>query len=256
MKSKHIKTNSHKRGQVYANPTIAEALCEIHFYSKTDYDNSKLQTLKNALQSNYPNVTEQRIKQYHATVNESGISVDAEKHSVRRWIFKHNERNHLIQIHPGVLTINEVRVYPGWEKFQEDVFNGWTAINEAFPIVNVKRIGLRYINLIPRKDPNEPLSVWLNTNQYYPNAILDNTRGFQTRSEFYLKENQRLIVNISEQTETSNGIIFDLDVISSVERDNDWTVLSDILNGLHATLSDVFFNSLTKKYMDFLEGKL
>lgn len=254
MKKKSKKLDKINKKNSYPNPTIAEALCEIHFYSKADYDNCKLDVLKNVLKIDYPNVTEQKIKQYRAAINESGISVEEEKLGANRWIFKHKDRNHLLQIHPGTLTINQVGMYPGWDKFKEDIFEGWTAINHAFPVVVIKRIGLRYINLIPRV-VKEPLSEWLTINQYYPNAILDNIDSFFSRSEFKLKENKRLIVSISEPLEPNGRVIFDLDVISAVEEENNISSLSAMLDGLHDKLSEVFFSSLTKKYEAYLEEK-
>lgn len=116
-----------KKNKSYSNPTIAESLCEIHFDRRPSENQSVeaiLRSLKAELSSDYPSVTEQQIKQFQAAITEMGISVNEEKFSTTRLIFKHEKRNHMIQFLPNILTINEVERYPGWDFFLKDVFRG------------------------------------------------------------------------------------------------------------------------------------
>ncbi len=55
---------------------------------------------------------------------------------------------------------------------------------------------LEYINLIPRKNREEALFNWLITNKYYPDGILNNTKGFLSKYEFGLQNHHKLIVTI------------------------------------------------------------
>ena len=241
----------------YPNPTIAEALCEIHFYSKSEYDDSKFQEIKKALSIHYPFAATQKIRQYKANVKESGVTVEEEKDQTSLWTFKHKDRNHLIQVRPGILTINEVGDYPGWKVVLADISKGWEIISQSFPLLSVKRIGLRYVNLVRKKDANEPLGVWLKESEFYPKALLYNKSGYFSRSEFNDISGVRLIVTISEPTDYPGGIVFDIDAISSFIGKNELSDILKELNHLHDTVKNkVFFQSLTNKYENHLEGKL
>ena len=133
-------------------------------------------------------MTEQQIKQFQAAINEMGITVDEAKLNTTRLIFKHRNRNHMVQFLPNILTINEVEQYPGWDLFLQDISRGWKALNLGFSSVFPKSVALRYINLIPRKNHLEPLSAWFKPNVYYPNAILNTSTGFLARNEFSLEK--------------------------------------------------------------------
>lgn len=262
MIEKITKLDKVQYNKVYANPTIAEALCEIHF-DNSDYQNSAneaiLKSLKTELSADYPSVTEQQIKQFKAAITEMGISVKEEKSNTTRLIFKHRERNHMIQFLPTILTINEVGRYPGWDFFLQDVSRGCTALNSGFHSICAKRIGLRYINLIPRRNHSEPISEWLKPNIYYPTAILSSSSGFMARNEFDLNKDIRLIVTLSEsmQKDTRGSIVFDIDVLSPLKGEKmDWNTIRDHLEKLHNMVWEVFSTSLSKKYETLLNGEL
>ena len=239
----------------YPRSTISEALCEIHFLSNEKYNQKKIDELKNILKDSYPDVNEEPIKYYHAVIEENRLSVKEE--TTQRTIFKHRERNHLLQIFPNMLTINEIGQYPNWDVFIDDIQLGYKSIKKVFSISRVDRVGLRYINLIPRKNREEALFNWLNTNKYYPDGILNNTKGFLSKCEFGLQNHHKLIVTISEslQNDSLGNIVFDIDVISTSFQQTDYESLRIHLDGLHAIASDVFHSSISQKYLAFLQGE-
>ena len=244
-----------KKNKVYPNPTISEALCEIHFSSNEEYDQKKIDELKNTLKSVYPDVSEEPIKHYRAEIGEHGLSVKEE--ISQRSIFKHKERNHLLQIFPGLLTVNEIGRYPSWDVFINDIKLGYTTLAKVLSISSITRVGLRYINLIPRRDRNEALFYWLNPNKYYPDGILNNSTSFLSRCEFNLQNNNKLIVSVSESLQQDNlgSIIFDIDVICMDLQKTDYELLLSHLCHLHAIASDVFHSSISHKYLAFLKGE-
>jgi uncharacterized protein (TIGR04255 family) len=239
----------------YVNPSISEALCEIHFATKTGNFEDSIKELKLLLKSSYQEPREKKIKQYHAKIKEVGVSL--EETPVSFWVFKHNERNHLIQIFPHMLSVNELGKYPGWKIFSDDLFSAWNAVKKAFSVLDIKHIGLRYINLIPRKNAEEPLSQWLQPNRYYPDGILDSTTGFVSRSEFNIEESKRLIVTIAEaiQDNHEKGFIFDIDTVAQINEAMEWESIIEKIDSLHDLVSDVFFSSIARKYESFLKGE-
>jgi uncharacterized protein (TIGR04255 family) len=239
----------------YPNPSIAEALCEIHFTTKTENTKDSIKELKKVFKNSYQPPQEKTIKQYHATIKEIGVSV--EETSVPCWVFKHNERNHLVQVFPHMLSVNELERYPGWKTFSDDLSFVWNSARKAFSISSIKHVGLRYINLIPRKNADEPLSQWLKPNKYYPDGILDSVTAFVSRSEFSIEESKRLIVTIAEAAQKNHdkGFIFDIDTVFQINESMEWKSICEKITSLHDLISDVFFSSTTRKYESFLKGE-
>jgi len=99
MIEKSIQFDKTKKNKTYANSTISEALCEIHFSSNEEYDQKKIDELKKKLKKVYPVVSKEPFRHYHAAIGENGLSVKEE--ISQRSIFKHKERNHLLQIFLG-----------------------------------------------------------------------------------------------------------------------------------------------------------
>jgi uncharacterized protein (TIGR04255 family) len=249
---------SKKKGELpsnpqYPNPSIAEALCEIRFGTAITNFQESMKELKKVLKPLYPDPQEKNIKQYHATIKEMGVSV--EEKPVSMWVFKHKQRNHLIQISPHMVSVNEIEKYPGWKIFSEDLSFAWDAIEKIFSISSIKHIGLRYINLIPRKNADEPLSQWLQPNRYYPDGILDSTTGFVSRSEFNIADSKRLIVTIAEAVQKNHekGFIFDIDAITQINDSLDWPLILEKIDSLHTLISEVFLSSIARKYESFLK---
>jgi uncharacterized protein (TIGR04255 family) len=249
-----------REGQVltnpeYPNPSIAEAVCEIHFNTEIPNFDKSIEELKRLFTSTYPTQQNKNIKQYQATMKEVGVSV--EEKSVPVWTFKHSQRNHLIQISPHTVCVNELEKYPGWKTFSEDLSFTWDAIKKIFPIASIKHIGLRYINLIPRKNADETLSQWLQPNRYYPDGILDSVTGFVSRSEFNIATTKRLVVTIAEAIKKTNekGFIFDIAAIMQIDESPTWPSMLERLDSLHTLISEVFFTSITRKYESYLKGE-
>jgi uncharacterized protein (TIGR04255 family) len=259
MIGKAMSFDTEKLTKSYTNSTIAEALCEIHFDCQSlPYPDNEtiLKALKAEFGSEYPDVTEQQLKQYRTEITDMGISVDEAKVHITRLIFKHKERQHLIQLLPNILTINEIGRYPTWTVFLQDISRAWMALKTRIPVTS-KRLGLRYINLIPRNDTSEPLSKWFKPNKFYPNGILDNSKEFLSRNEMNFKQ-CRVIVTLSEpvQGENKGSIIFDIDVISSpIDQKVEWSDLCKRLEQLHTIAWEIFSTSLTAKYEALLRGE-
>lgn len=239
----------------YVNPSIAEALCEIHFSAKYSKFEDSIKELKRLLRDSYHDPHEKTIKNYHATIKEIGISV--EEKSISFWVFKHKERNHCIQVFPHMVSINELEKYPGWTAFSQDISLAWDYLQKALSISCIKHIGLRYINLIPRKDAHEPLSQWLQPNRYYPDGILDSVSGFVSRSEFNIEDSRRLIITIAEAMQKNNekGFIFDIDTTTLINGNIEWDSIFSKIESSHDLIYDVFTTSIARKYEFYLKGE-
>ena len=117
------KKQAHPR---YANPTIGEALCELHFALPDDvpWKASLAGELFKQIQNDFPEM-EPGLEiglQFELSPQRIGHSVLPPRQRMR---FKHKERPLLLQLGPNVFTVNVLPVYPGWVKMRADVLEAW-----------------------------------------------------------------------------------------------------------------------------------
>lgn len=245
----------------YDHPTIAEALCEIHFVAKGDgvLSDANYDRIRDALKDEYPNSTDQALQRYEAAIGPKGVSVVPVGTPSKKRVLKHGSRNSLIQINPQILSVNEVNEYPGWEKvFRPDILRALVAQRKSGNVEKISRIGLRYINRIPRGD-GDNVGVWLSQNDYYPPGCLQHKNDFANRFEFRFDTNLRAIVILAEE-KTGKGarpFIFDLDCIFEQELPiNDDAKFNEALEKLHNLSWKIFGKSLTSRYEQYLNKGL
>lgn len=206
----------------YPNPTIAEALCEIHFRLAPEkpWKPSLVGEFFKAIQAEFPEMEPVQELGLQVEVGAGGVSqrVLPPRSRIR---FKHRERPLLLQLIEGTLTVNLLPKYPGWERMRQDIVDAWKKAMETLNAQAIRRIGLRYINRIVRQSESERPSDWLEPTDFIPAGLLRSAHGFLARNEVQLDRENRIIVTLGDQPPDgdapSGAIVFDIDRI--VERD-------------------------------------
>jgi uncharacterized protein (TIGR04255 family) len=242
----------------FANPTIVEVVCDIHFRLPRGkvWQAEFFGGLFNKIQSDYPSMEPVSELQMQVAVGPLGIQqhMVANPPKVR---FKHAKRQLQLQFVENSLTLNVLPKYPGWDSVQQDVLAVWPEVREVVHPKSITRIGLRYINRIPREVPGEPPGEWLQACEYIPAILLKSKPGFLMRTQVQLDINNRIIITTADVTESEETpevgpIIFDIDRI--IERDispGDKSLAKE-LKILHDDVWDVFNSVQTPKLLRLL----
>jgi len=243
----------------FKNPSITEAVCEIHFRLADDehWSHSLFGEFFKRIQDEYPSME---------PGTEVGLEIEVGPHGFGQKVlpprqkmrFRHADRPLVIQLAQGILTINVMKPYPGWHRMQEDVIGAWTKARETFRPSAITRVGLRYINRIEREDPEEAAQEWLRPGEYLPPGVLRSNRGFFLRVEAHLDPSNRLIVTLGDDRSASAGdhgaIVFDIDRIVNEEVSTTADALRGKTTALHEDVWQVFSESLTDRLRQRLEG--
>jgi len=244
----------------YANPTIREAICEIHFRlpDHIEWRPSLSGELFKRIQQDFP-VFEPAIDLgFQLQVGPKG-AVQGFLPPRQRVLYRHISRPLLLQLSDGILAVNELPQYPGWEEMKRDVLSAWGEVREVVEPARVTRIGLRYINHIRRESPDERVGTWLSPSQYIPEATLSSLPGFLLRSQTRSDAGHRLIVTLGEMEATSGDdagvIVFDIDGIVEKDIGVASEVILEELEQLHEPLWQVFWASRTSRLEALLEGR-
>jgi uncharacterized protein (TIGR04255 family) len=241
----------------FKKPTVAEALCEIHFSSSdaTFWQTDWRATLQAQAGSKFPNFERKEIRSFQAEIGPEGLKFADAPATVPRAIFKDHSNRLLMQVSPGLLAINEISEYRGWNDFSSDLKNAWDFIVKSAHPVGVHRIGLRYINKIPRTNSDDEVGQWLKSSAFVPDRLMAAKSRFLNRMEDGTDPNHRLVVTIAEAVEgEARPIIFDIDVFSETKLNADWSSIHSIVDRLHEEAWTVFSNAIGAKLKTALNG--
>ena len=256
VKQKGQKANQHPS---YRNPTIAEALCEIHFSLPDDapWKASLAGDLFKQVQDEFPEMepmTEIGL-QFELGPRRLGHSLLPPRQRMR---FKHKDRPLFLQLGPNVFTVNVLPKYTGWDSMSKDVISAWKQAKNALNPSRITRIGLRYINKVNMTDDNEIPGDWFKASDYIPAVVLRSKGSFLSRVESQIDAENRIIVTLAEGQsdgkEHKRGIIFDIDRIIQKDIPVEDQVLHGEMNNLHEHVWEIFKTGQTKRLRTFLEG--
>jgi uncharacterized protein (TIGR04255 family) len=245
-------TTPHPR---YANPTIAEALCEIHFRLKQgqDWKESFAHELFDKIKAEYPSMEPIKEMAVQIDINPSTVG-----HKVlpsrTRMRFKHVSRPIMLQLVEGVrvLTVNMLPPYPGWDSMAETILRAWENNRAALAPVAISRIGLRYINQVKRGG-GDVVGDWIRPNDFIPTIVLQSERGFFSRVQAQLGGQNRIMVTLGEQ---GNSLVLDIDRI----REEECEIVADKVRGtldeLHHDVWRAFASCQGKKFQAWLSREV
>jgi len=243
----------------YPYPTIAEALCEVHFALSPEkpWRASFIGDFFKAIQSEYPEMEPLQDVGLQFEMGPQGLgqSLLPPRQRVR---FKHADRQLLLQLAEDTLTVNVLPPYPGWPKMVQEVMEAWQKAVEVLAPSAITQIGLRYINRIEALSTKDRVSDWIKANEYIAPGVLRSDPGFLSRAEVHLDTQNTLIVTLGDQpsgpTAGHNAIIFDIDRVSQRELSPQNDSLSHEIDHLHEDVWQVFSSAKSDRLELLLKG--
>lgn len=236
----------------YPNPTITEAVCDIHFRLSQEkvWRPSFPGELFKQIQNEYPEmepVLEMGL-QFEFGPLGTGTKFVPQRQKVR---FKHGTRPLILQLAEDSLSISTLSPYQGWETMHHDVLAAWQRVEEVLQPELINRIGLRYINRINKETAQDRPSTWFVANDYLSAGFLRSGPGFLLREEIHLDAENILIITLGDPQSDADGehgaIIFDIDRIVEREVPTGQEALMREMDRLHADVWEVFSSAKSEK---------
>ena len=244
----------------YQSPTIHEALCEIHFElaGQAVIPSAVFGDFYAAISEEFPGLEPVTLVPVLIQMGAGGVAQEFQTPE-QRMRYRHQSRPLLIQLSPHTLTVNVLPKYEGWETMRHDVVTAWEELCSVLPgVPKVVRVGLRYINFIPRESEEETPGAWIVPSDYIPASICGSRPGFMYRMQTYKAPDERLIVSVGEAAEPNESaagqLVLDIDRISEQKQDGSTKSLSAQLDALHSDVWEVFNSSISPQLRLHLEG--
>jgi uncharacterized protein (TIGR04255 family) len=246
----------------FANPTIQEALCEFHFQGKPGsmWTPAKPSLLAILFRESYPDFETVTEQGFQLAVGVDGAFAPGPLVPQFRLRFTNKDSVFLIQVAHSTFSVHVVGTpYLGWPEFKKEIFRVWSAASDVLTPALITRIGLRYINRIPRGSQRELPRKWLKASRSIPEALLDSLPGFVFRMEVAADEAERSVTTIaidqSKPPEKFGALMLDLDRISQRVRQPNDEALPEVLEGLHEDVWEVFNQAKNENLEAFLKGE-
>ncbi len=241
----------------YANPTITEAICEIHFRlpQSREWKPSLPGAIFKQLQDEFPIIEPVLEMGLQFEIGPSGTSTKILP-PPQKFRFRHATRPLVLQIAENTFSINILAPYPGWKDTRTYALATWQKVEDVLKPEIISRVGLRYINRIAKETAQDRPKDWLMATEYIPEGILHSEAGFLLRLQSHLNRENTLIITLGDTTpdaESIHGaIIFDLD--RTVEREiiAKQGILEDSMDLLHNDIWNVFSSASGEKLEAFL----
>jgi uncharacterized protein (TIGR04255 family) len=237
----------------FPNPTIQEALCEIHFRLREDstWQPSLFGQLYQHIQGEFPTMEPVTEVGFQLQLLPGRAEFVAPRSRMR---FKHASRPLLLQLSESILTINMLPEYAGWEQLRQDILQAWKWAEDILQPAGITRIGLRYIDFLPKTNPEEQAGDWLAPNAFVGGAALISLPNFLSRVEVRPDKKSRTIVTVAEASKAEvSHFVLDIDCIAENVA-NDFITLDPTLTSLHDRVWEIFTGFLTPRYKALLEG--
>ena len=245
----------------YPNPTLVEALCEVHLRlgPERPWRPTTASELYKRIQDRYPTFE---------PINELGVQISFGSQGVipqvaaprTRMKFTHRDRPVLLQLSEQVLTLNVLKPYPGWAVMREELLKIWPPVLQVLEPIAVRRIGLRYINRIEKTSNDEKAGAWLKSTDYIPRSILLSVSGSALRVECRVNSEDHVILTLVDQppqrSEDRGTLIFDIDRIRESEMEPTEASILDVIEQLHNDVWKIFAKAKTRRLEQLLAGEM
>lgn len=149
--------------------------------------------------------------------------------------------------------------YPGFDKFSFRALGILQRIAKNFPIKNLKRTGLRYVNLIPfsRENGTVPLRRFLNLeikmSDSVSNEFQDINVGFVSKFE---QGELTTRIGRSEKKKGGSGEAIVLDFDYAKTTNLDFKDIDKYMQESHDHTKKFFADLIAKEYLDVMRGKV
>jgi len=234
-----------KNTAYYLHPPIKEAILDIQVELP---ENINLKNLKKT-DKKYPILKELKETTGLFTIGDL-ISASASSQIIG-YNFKKENNENLYQFRMNGFSFHHLDPYENWKNFQKEANKIWISYNQKFNPVKIKRIALRYINLINIPEKQFELKEYFTITPEIPNQLPQIINNFLINIIMPLKNingNSSITQTIIKPKE-NNSITVSLDIDVFVENNlqNNNEYIFETFNKLRNEKNNIFESFITDK---------
>lgn len=241
--------------EIYPKSPITESLIDIRIEPPLNREAIEtIQKIYDQMKSDYPIKKERRAWEAKFEV-EAGVPVSAsptDKGIDGLQFWTEDEKN-VCQFRLDGFTYSRLAPYNSWDTHFPEAMKAWGIYQKELKPLNIKRLAVRYINLINLPGDAVELEDYFVEAPKPPSTLPQDLDNFLTRFIIRLDEVTRATITMTiQQTGEPNiiPVLFDIDVFSVLSIESSYDGLSKEFQKMHDFAEKIFIESLTKKAKD------
>jgi len=240
-------------------PPIAEAAIYWRAEPLTPIKPSELlSTLKERL-SDYPNVAPQHELTVKHQVGPQGTQLN-QSQTWEAFQLSHQSEPYVCQFRRDGLVVSRLPPYEDWTPFRDEALRLWAIYREITEPPEVKRVGVRYINLVPVDSVSEALEL-LQHPPEFPGDLPLPLENWVHQSRFSVP-GENLLVNLVQTVQAAPpdgqsklNLILDFDIFSTNQRVSvDDLETGDLFPKMRWLKNRTFFRTFAPKAIEKFGG--
>ena len=240
------------------NAPITEAVVDFRVSLPGDFRVDRLREARERLARDYPQAEERKGVETHLEFA-GGQPKETRTRDLGFqgiWL-KTEDQKTVAQFRVDGFTFNRLKPYTRWEQIFPEALRLWNVYVELAQPQSVTRVALRYINHMNLPSPGVKLDDYIVTSPRLPPSVPQILSSFVTRvvleyPERKMKANVVQTLEIGVKT-SAPSLLFDIDVYRSGDLEVSPTALKPIFDDLRHYKNEIFFGSLTDRFVEAFE---
>lgn len=230
-----------------------EAVCRIHFGlpGGAAWDPAWLGGVAHRLRDDFRGLTPQEVSD-----STPGRRAGEPVRASATWMgYEHLQRPLFLQLAPGLLTVTELEGWPGLACLGSDLKQAWTQVVRVVEPAGVRKLSLGFTFLVPRTDPDEPLSAWIQ-GAHFPPFLLASPKPGTARLDWSPEPQLTATVTVGPQNPAApeGGVTLALEAQLVTGLPVLFEPIGRQVERLHDFLLRLFEACLTPRYRAFVTG--
>ena len=244
----------------YPNPTIIQVTCEIAFTPQTE-DRLSAGSLYPIFASEFPEISPIGMGTLQFILGPQPFAPEPAVQPQNATAFRFSTSSGLrfVQVSKAGFVYQTNEPYTGWANFSATLLELWEKSSAAIRPGPVVKVGLRYVNRIPKSDVHPSAGDWLRVTSDVPEAILTSKEHFLGRIESSPAPAHLRLVTVLNAMPTpdcpAGAVVFDIDRVSTEQFETSTAAISEKLDILHEDVWNAFNSAATDLLKTYLSGK-
>jgi len=235
----------------FPNAPIVEALFDIKVEYQRDINHSELENLHQVIKPDYP--IRKTLREFHSQLklkkDEAAMPTFSDK--ITGYQFWSSDEKQVVQYRKDGFGYSRLKPYENWDSIFTEAQKLWEIYENNLKTYAVKRIAVKYINLIEIPLRSFKLENYFTAPPLVPNGLPQTIENFIYQITIYFPESTTKAIITMKLSPSSNkditSIIYDIDVFKTTNiKPERYSTIWEIYNELRIIKNDIFDKGLTE----------
>jgi len=240
----------------YGFSPIIEAICEFRFEPNQNWDLTTPGILYEKIKERFPLKEQKAVFPTEIQINLKNPPSQIIKQTSQILFYTENKKNS-INVGLNSIAIHCLKPYPKWDVFKPNIEFAYKGLSEIVNDLQLKRIGLRYVNEIEIDKAPVDLEKYFKFRPFLGEGLPGEVQNFIVGCESRLKDGQDLCryhLTSSKGTDKTTNFTLDIDYFIN-EQDFSKVEPLDWVDNAHKEISNIFEGSITEELRDLFKEK-